>query len=95
MSAKGRPGTGGASCHPRAVEPEHGGAQEAQRPGLQAGHLHLGDPELGADVGLGHVPVKAQQQDALLGRWQPRPARRQGFHVDDLFQPCVGATHQV
>lgn len=40
-------------------------AAPQQREGLreQTGHVHLGDPDLLGDLGLGHVPEKAQQQD--------------------------------
>jgi len=38
-----------------------------QGPVLQPGDMHLGDPQLGADLGLCQVAVKAHHELALLG----------------------------
>src|SRR6201994_4237201 len=45
-------------------------AELGEGPGQQAGDVHLGDAELGRDLGLGQVAEEPEQEDLLLARWQ-------------------------
>src|SRR4051812_14501371 len=53
-------------------------AQDREDPRQRAGHLHLADPEPGADLLLGHVVVEAQAEDEplALGERRQRAAQR-------------------
>ena len=59
------------------VVPGEAFSQLRKGPGEQPGHVHLGDAELGGDLGLGHVPEEPQQQDLLLPRREPLEQRLQ------------------
>ena len=42
------------------------GAQAGQRAGQQAGDVHLGEADVVGDLGLGHLPDEAHEQDPSL-----------------------------
>jgi len=56
----------------------------------QPGHVHLGDPELGADLGLGLVAVEPQRQQPLLALGQLLKVDPDRLHVDRLVQEPIG-----
>src|SRR5690349_17560223 len=64
-------------------------AELGQRAGQQPGHVHLGDAELGRDLGLGHVAEEAQQQDLLLARRQLLEQRFERLAVLHALQRVV------
>ncbi len=64
-------------------------AQVTERMREQAGHVHLRDAELLADLRLRHVTGEAHQQDALLAPGQLVPVRRDGLHVQCVLHRRV------
>src|ERR1022692_4544177 len=64
-------------------------AKIAERVREQAGHMHLGDAELLADLCLSHVTVEAHQQDPLLAPRQLVPVRRDRLHVERVLHARV------
>ena len=57
--------------------------------GAQPGDVHLGEAEQLADLRLGHVVVKAHQQDLLLTRGQFAPVRRDSLHAEHVLHPGI------
>src|ERR1700759_5278163 len=52
--------------------------QVRERPAEQPGHMHLGDAQLRADLGLGQIPVEPHDENALLTLGQLVPVGRDG-----------------
>src|SRR6266566_3703064 len=74
---------------------EQAGAQVAERAGEQTRHMHLGNTELLADLGLVHVPVEPQQQDSLLAGGQVSPVRQDRLHLYRVLNLRVLLAHQI
>ena len=70
-------------------------AEVGQGVGEEAGDVHLGDAELVADVGLGHVAVEAQQQDVLLAAGEFAPVGGDGVHVEGVLDVGVVLAEDV
>src|SRR6266498_5985845 len=68
------------------VPAEQAFPQVAQGSRLEAGHVHLGDAEPLADLGLSQVPVEAHEQDPPLTRRQLVPVRADRVHVHGPLQ---------
>src|SRR5215469_8952079 len=68
--------------------------QIGERPGEQPGYVHLGDAELFANLGLGHVAVEAHEQQLLLTVGQLVPVRPDRLHVDHVLQLGVIVAEQ-
>src|ERR1700727_2563255 len=60
--------------------------QVAEGGRLEAGHVHLGDAESLADLGLSQVPVEPHQQDPALAGRQLVPVRTDRVHVQSPLQ---------
>ena len=62
---------------------EHPVAQAGEGSGQQPGDLHLGYPDLGGDLGLGHVGQEAQGEDAPFLSGKLGEQEVQGFACVD------------
>ena len=85
-TAGGMPGASasracGLSCHSGLVICA---AEVGQGPVQQAGDVHLGDAEAGADLPLGEVAVEPQHQDALFAFGQLVRVGADGVDVDGV-----------
>src|SRR5215469_651171 len=74
---------------------EHAATQVAERPGEQAGYVHLRDAEPVADLGLGHVAVEAHHQKALLALGEIAPVRPHRLHVERVLELRVILAEQI
>ena len=61
----------------------------AQSAREQAGHLHLGEAKLLADLGLRHATVVIQHHDLLLAHWQFTPVSGDRVHAQHVIEPGV------
>jgi hypothetical protein len=70
-------------------------AEVAERAGGQPGDVHLGDPEVPADLRLGHVFEEPHGQDLLLAHRQLAPVGGDGLHAEHVLQLRVLRAEQV
>src|SRR6202020_2929368 len=74
---------------------EQAAAGGGQRAAQQPGHVHLGDAEGGADLGLGQVPVEAHGEDLLLALGELVPVGGHRLHVDRALDVGVLVAEHV